>query len=67
MPAQLATLGGVTLGPPILIEDGGSNTPPPPVMMDASPMQKSIAGAPTPINPGQQEIRVDVSVQYAIK
>lgn len=65
---QLATLGGVTLGAPILIEDGGSNTPPQPMMLGASDMQKSMAGAPaTPINPGQQEIRVDVSVQYAIK
>ncbi len=65
---QLATLSGVTLGAPILIEDGGSNTPPPPVMMAGAADSKSMAGmAPTPINPGQQEIRVDVSVQYAIK
>jgi uncharacterized protein YggE len=64
---QLAKLGNVTLGAPILIEDGGSNAPMPPVpMMDAA--QKSMAaGSPTNINPGQQQIQVDVNVQYSIK
>lgn len=64
---QLAKLGSVTLGNPIVIEDGGSNVPPTPMV--ASPlaeMGKSTA-ASTPINPGQQEIRADVSVIYSMK
>ena len=65
---QLATLGGVTLGAPIEIQDNGSNTPPVPQPMSkvAAGALDSAANAPTPINPGQQEIRVDVSVTYSI-
>jgi uncharacterized protein len=65
---QLATLGGVGLGTPILIDDGGANVPPPvvPYAGDAS-MERAAGAAPTPINPGQQEIRVDVTVLYGIK
>jgi len=66
---QLAKLGNVGLGAPIMIQDGGSNTPPP--VMQATAAMDSAAGRgiapPTAINPGQQEIRVDVSVLYAIK
>lgn len=65
---ELATLGGVTLGTPLAIDDSGANVPP--VVMDAV-REKSMAGdmsvAATNIAPGQQEIRVDVSVIYAIK
>lgn len=63
---QLASLGGVALGAPISIEDGGANVPP--VVMEATrgAVDSSMAGAP-PINPGQQEIRVEVNVVYAIK
>ena len=67
--AQLARLGNVTLGPPIMIQDGGSNTPPP-IIMKSADMAAGAAremAPPTAINPGQQEIRVDVSVMYAIK
>lgn len=64
---QLAKLGNVTLGAPLVIQDGGSNTPP--VVQEAALSSRDASGvAPaTPINPGQQEIRVDVSVTYAIK
>src|SRR5438874_884203 len=66
--AQLARLGNVTLGAPIMIQDGGSNTPPPVVMASArDSMAAGAAAPPTAINPGQQEIREDVSVLYAIK
>ena len=64
---QLATLGGVTLGAPVFIEDGGSNTPVPPIPMMASAEKAMGGGVATAITPGQQEIRVDVNVQYAIK
>ena len=66
---QLASLGGVTLGTIIVIDDGGANVPPP-VMQSAGDMAAErgmAANAPTPINPGQQEIRVEVSVVFAIK
>jgi uncharacterized protein YggE len=65
---QLARLGNVTLGAPILIQDGGSNTPVP-VMQAADMAAGGMAKAapPTVVSPGQQEIRVDVSVMFAIK
>src|SRR5947209_4322748 len=66
--SQLARLGNVTLGAPILIQDGGSNTPGPVVpFADTSAGKAAGAVPPTAINPGQQEIRVDLSVMYAIK
>jgi uncharacterized protein YggE len=65
---ELAALGGVSLGTPILIDDGGANVPP--VVMDSVAtrnMAQDAGAMPVPINPGQQEIRVEVSVMYAIK
>lgn len=63
---QLATFSGTTLGAPLTIEEGGNNVPPP--VMDAMPTANSRAAAPeTPINPGQQEVRVELSVVYGIK
>lgn len=66
---QLATLGGVGLGAPIVIEDGGSNVPMPPVPMAGAGMAADgkAMTASTAINPGEQEIRADVNVLYAIK
>ncbi len=64
---QLAGLGGVTLGQPLIIEDSGSNTPPPPVPMSVDQATKSAAAPSTAISPGQQQVTVDVSVVYAIK
>ena len=64
---ELASLGGVALGAPIVIDDAGANVPP--VIMEQAmgrSMDSAVASAP-PINPGQQEIRVDVTVIYAIK
>ena len=65
---ELASLGGVALGAPIVIEDGGANVPP--VIMEQAAgraMDSSTAAIAPPINPGQQEIRVEVTVSYAIK
>ena len=65
---ELASLGGVGLGSPIVIDDGGANVPP--IIMDqsmAAGAERSMAASAPPINPGQQEIRVDVTVIYAIK
>ena len=65
---ELASLGGVALGAPIVIDDGGANVPP--IIMDQAMnagAERSVAAMAPPINPGQQEIRVDVTVIYAIK
>ena len=62
---ELASLGGVALGAPLVIEDSGANVPP--VIIEQRAMDASVAAAAPPINPGQQEIRVDVTVSYAIK
>ena len=65
---ELASLGGVGLGTPISIDDSGASVPP--VVMDA--VNKSMAAGMAPdvatsISAGQQEIRVEVNVVYAIK
>jgi uncharacterized protein YggE len=63
---QFATQGGVGLGPPILIQEVGANTLP----KSSSPLFDSgVSNTPptTPINPGEQEVRVEVGVLYAIK
>jgi uncharacterized protein YggE len=66
---QLAAAGGVTLGTPIVINEGSASVPP--VVMEAMPAndmaQGRASGAAPPINPGQQEIRVEVQVVYGIK
>lgn len=65
---ELARLGGVGLGAPIVIDEGGANVPPP--IMErgmAAGGDMAQGAAPTPINPGQQEVRVEVSVSYAIR
>ena len=65
---ELASLGGVGLGTPLVIDDSGANVPP--VIMDAVNKSMGAGMAPdaaTPVNPGQQEIRVEVNVVYAIK
>ncbi len=65
---QLATLSGVSLGAPLLIQDSGSNVPPVAIQMASDVAGKAMGGGVAPaINPGQQEIRVDISVEFAIK
>lgn len=64
---QLAKAAGVGLGAPVLIEEISSA---PPVPIDISARQAAPAAgiaAPTPINPGTQEVAVSVRVIYAIK
>lgn len=67
--SELATLGGVALGTPIVIDDGGTNVPP--IIMDSAANKSMVSGIvgapPMPVNPGQQELRVEVNVVYAIK
>lgn len=66
---QIASLGGVGLGTPIAVQDGGSNTAVNTrsgVFFDSGPTNSG-AGPTTGINPGEQEVRVEVNVVYAIK
>jgi hypothetical protein len=63
---QYASLSGVTLGPPLLIEDAGANTAPAPQTIN--PQGFFAPGSPnTLISPGQLDVRVEVSVVYSIK
>jgi uncharacterized protein YggE len=64
--AQLASLGGVKLGPPTYISESTSSYVPQPVYFGAS----NAAAAPavsTPINPGQTQVSVNVQVVYGIQ
>lgn len=63
---QLAGLNGVTLGSVLLVDDGGANVPPPVIEAKVANSMAQDAALP-PINPGQQEVRVEVSVVYGIK
>ncbi len=62
---QLAKDAGVTLGPPISIQETGG-TPSAPVPM-APAVAASGAVVQTPISPGTQEVQVSVTVVYSIK
>ena len=62
---QLAELGGVTLGKPIAINEGSTGGPPP-VFYRGDELQAA-AEAATPIEPGQLELSVNVSITYAIQ
>ena len=63
---QLAGLNGVTLGSVLVVDDGGANVPPPVIEAKMANSTAQDAALP-PINPGQQEVRVEVSVVYGIK
>ncbi len=63
---QLATLGSVTLGDPISINESGGYAPPP-VYYEEAMRSAAPAGGPTPVQPGQLSVSVDVGVSYAIK
>lgn len=63
---QLAGLNGVTLGSVLLVDDGGANVPPPVIEAKMANSTAQDVALP-PINPGQQEVRVEVSVVYGIK
>ncbi len=66
---QMAKLAGVTLGNPTYITES-SYIPSPVIRADLSQAQGAPAPAPvapTPISPGEQEIRVNVQIVYAIK
>lgn len=62
---QLADLGNVKLGKPIYINESGAFIPVErPVYLEAIPMP---AAAPTPISPGETEIRLSVQIVYSIE
>jgi uncharacterized protein YggE len=59
---QLAKLGGVTLGAPVSISEGTSMPPQPMAARDAMSVASGAAAAP--IQAGQNEITVSVTVSY---
>ncbi|MDO8577925.1 MAG: SIMPL domain-containing protein [Dehalococcoidales bacterium] len=62
--AELATLGGVTIGLPTFITESSGYFPPTPLYYGAVAEARDAA---TPISPGQTEISVSVTVIYAIQ
>jgi uncharacterized protein YggE len=63
---QLADLSGVKLGKPTYINESGGFILPPPVPYRAEVMAPA-AAPPTPISPGETEIRLSVQVVYSIQ
>ena len=61
---QLAELSGVTLGKPTYINEAGGYIP---VRYDYDIKTVAEAASPTPISPGETEIRLSVQVVYSIK
>ncbi len=60
----LAAGGGVALGPILRIEDGGGFQPPMPMLSMAR--AASVEGTPTPVSPGEVEVRSQVTVTVRI-
>ena len=58
-----AKAAGVTLGEPISISEEGAASPP----VFRSKMAAPMAGAPTPVAPGEELLSITVSVTWAIK
>lgn len=63
---QLANLSGVKLGKPIYINESGGFIPLRQEFFPVPAPMPAFAGAPTPILPGEQEIRLNVQVVYEI-
>jgi len=65
---QLARLAGVKLGEPTYInESGGFISPPVPYRVETMAPMPAPAAPPTPISPGETEIRLTVQVVYSIE
>lgn len=64
---QLARLTGVTLGPPLRISEAGGPVTPQPRALPAGEAPDSRAAPPTPIEPGQNEVRLSVHIEFAIQ
>lgn len=65
---QYAKLAGVTLGSPLHISEGGY-TPPTPILYGEMAMAKTALSdsASTPVQAGEQEVKVDVDVIFGIQ
>ena len=63
---ELAKLGDVSLGKPMLISEGTQSSPP--IAYPAAADMKSAAGgASTPVQSGSQKVTVDVQVRWSLK
>jgi uncharacterized protein YggE len=63
----IADAAGVGLGAPVSIQVGGCGTQTTPIYNAAGAAPASKSNPPTPIQPGQQQVAVDVAVVYAIR
>lgn len=63
----LAKEAGVGLGGPVVISEGGGVPPPLLYAGDSASAPRSAAGANTPIEPGELDVTIDVSVRWAIQ
>jgi uncharacterized protein YggE len=63
---QLAELGGVTLGAPVTISESFSSSRPPIAFDDLAVSEAAGLDVITPITPGQQEVAVNLEVQFSI-
>lgn len=64
---QLARLTGVTLGPPLRISEAGGPVTPQPRALPAGVAPDSRTAPPTPIEAGQNEVRLSVHIEFAIQ
>ena len=64
---QYAALAGVRLGPPVAVAEGGRDRPVRPMMLRALSASVEDAAAPTPVEPGEQTIRLSVQITYEIR
>lgn len=64
---HLAELGGVTLGPPVVIAEGTTPSPMPKIYDGRETVASDMAGGAAPIQPGETEVYVSVSVSYGIQ
>lgn len=63
----LASAGGIEIGEPISISEGAFNIPPIYYSADRAAGAELQASAPTPIEPGELDVTVSVTVVWAIK
>ena len=64
---QYAALTGVRLGPPVTIAEGGRGTPLPYAGRMAASLSMAEQAPPTPVEPGEQTIRLAVQITYEIR
>jgi uncharacterized protein YggE len=62
----VATAMGATLGAPLEVNVSADYSSPPPMPMYRMVMDQAQASAPTPVSPGEQVVRANVSIRYRL-